>query len=183
MADPEYNAERTLGRPVEHAALARLPGWRRRWSQVRDNVATEKTFVHAETRAVPPHCLGLNLEPDAGGAGPNGVIIEVSRAEFERLATREIRYDPVDVSEAVGEGAAAYSPVVTFTAKSENFAPSPPPGAVILAPYVRAVEAAFGSLGVDQLELFRQTTGPAPVEIIEAVLLRDEIAPGNPRDW
>jgi len=64
-----------------------------------------------------------------------------------------------------------------------NLAPTPPPGAVILAPYLRAVEAAFGTLGSDQLDLFNRTTGPPPVEVIEAVLVRDEIPAGNPRDW
>jgi cation transport regulator ChaC len=179
------SAERTLGRPVEHAAVLRLPGWRRRWSQVRDNHATEKTFAHAESGAVPSRCLGLNLEPDASGEGPNGVLIELSQAELERLATREIRYDRIDVTEALGEdrGASGFSQVVAFTAKPENFAPTPPPDAVILAPYVRAVEAAFGSIGADQLELFRETTGSTPVEIIEAILVRDEIPPGNPREW
>jgi cation transport regulator ChaC len=179
------SAERTLGRPVKHAAVTRLPGWRRRWSQARDNRTTEKTFAHAESGAVPTHCLGLNLEPDSSGAGPNGVLIELSRAELDRLAAREIRYDRVDVTEAIGEArtASAFSQVVAYTAKPENFAPTPPPGAVILAPYLRAVEAAFGSIGADQLELFRETTGRTPAEVIEAVLVRDEIPPGNPREW
>lgn len=178
------SAARTLGRPVEHVAVARLPGWRRRWSQVRDNRATEKSFAHAETGAVPLHCLGLNLERDDAGVGPNGVLLEVSEDELERLASREIRYDRIDVTETVATDMAAdFARVVTFTAKPENFAPTPPPGAVILAPYVRAVEAAFGSIGADELDLFRETTGRTPVEVIEAVLVHDEIPHGNPRDW
>lgn len=176
------SVERTLGRPVEHAGAARLTGWRRAWSQVRDNHATEKTFADAESGTVPLHCLGLNVEPGSPGMGPNGVLIGVSRAELERLDIREIRYDRIDVTEAIAD-AGAFERVVTFTAKPENFAPAPPPGAVILAPYARAVEAAFTSLGAEQLELFREATGPAPVTVIEAVLVRDEIPPGNPRDW
>jgi hypothetical protein len=86
----------------------------------------------------------------------------------------------VDVTDAVSSG---FERVVTFEAKPENFAPTPPPGAVILAPYLRAVEAGFSALGTDQLECFSETTGPVPVEVIEAVLVRDEIPPGNPRDW
>ena len=39
---------------------------------------------------------------------------------------------------------------------------------MILAAYARAVEAAFAALGPDQLDLFRETTGPYPVEVIEA---------------
>jgi hypothetical protein len=147
---------------------------------VRDNLATEKTFAHAETGVVPPHCVGLNLERDPEAEGPNGVLLGVSEPELERLAIREIRYDRVDVA---GEAAAGFDRVVAFAAKPENYAPTPPPGAVILAPYVRAVEGAFGTLGADQLDLFHETTGPAPVEVIEAVLIRDEIPHGNPRDW
>jgi cation transport regulator ChaC len=180
------SAERTLGRPIGRTAIVRLPGWRRRWSQVRDNRATEKTFAHAETRAVPTHCLGLNIERDeTGGEGPNGVLIEVSEAELERLALREIRYRRVDVTDALGSDAmaAGFERIVSFTARPENYAATPPPGAVILAPYLRAVEGAFAALGDDHLELFRETTGEVPVEVIEAVLARDEIPPGNPRDW
>jgi hypothetical protein len=178
------SAERTLGRPVENAAVARLAGWRRRWSQVRDNITTEKTFAHAETGVVPSHCVGLNLERDPEESGPNGVLLELSEGELERLAVREIRYDRIDVTGAVaGEAATEFDGVVTFSAKPENFAPTPPPGAVILAAYVRAVEAAFGTLGADQLDLFHETTGPPPVEVVEAVLIRDAIPPGNPRDW
>jgi hypothetical protein len=174
------SAERTLGRPIEHAELARLAGWRRRWSQIRDNLATEKTFAHAKSGVVPPHCVGLNLERDPEAPGPNGVLLEVSDAELERLAIREIRYDRIDVT---GDSGMGFDRVVTFTAKPENFAPTPPPGAVILAPYLRAVEGAFGTLGADQLDLFRETTGPTPVEVIESVLVHDEIPHGNPRDW
>jgi len=179
------SAALTLGRPVDHAAVVRLPGWRRRWSQVRDNRAIEKTFAHAETGAVPSHCLGLNLEPSAEGPAPNGALIELSPAELDRLDAREIRYDRIDVTAALGghDVASAYAGVFSFTAKPENFAATPPPGAVILAPYLRAVEAAFGSIGGNQLELFRETTGPVPVEVVEAALVRDEIPPGNPRDW
>lgn len=176
------SAEATLGRPVDLAGTVRLDGWRRRWSQVRDNRATEKTFAHAETGTVPPHCLGLNIEPDGAGEGPNGALIEVSEAELERLDSREIRYLRVDVTDAV-PATLGFERVVSFAAKPQNFAPTPPAGAVILAPYLRAVEAGFSSLGPDQLELFRETTGPAPVEVIEAVLVRDEIPPGNPRAW
>jgi cation transport regulator ChaC len=179
------SAESTLGRPVRHAATVRLAGWRRRWSQMRDNQATEKTFAHAETRVVPRHCLGLNIERDPRGAGPNGVLIQVTEAELNRLDVREIRYRRVDVTDGVRPAAAAsgFERILSFAAKPENFVPTPPPGAVILAPYLRALEAAFGSLGADQLELFRETTAPVPVEVIEAVLVRDEIPRGNPREW
>jgi len=177
------SAARTLERPVEHTAPARLPGWRRRWSQVRDNLTSEKTFARADDGAVPPYCLGLNLER-AAGAGLNGALIDVSEAELERLDAREIRYDRVEVTNEIStEKGRDFERAFTFVAKPQNFAASPPPGAVILASYARAVEAAFESLGPGQLDLFHETTGPYPVEIIECVLVRDEIPAGNPREW
>lgn len=176
------SAERTLGRPMGRVEPVRLAGWRRRWSQVRDNRAVEKTFAHAKTGAVPTHCLGLNIEPEDGVPGPNGLLIEITETELERLDLREIRYRRVEVTDAIPSDS-RFGRVFSFTAKPENFAPTPPPGAVVLAPYLRAVEAAFGALGEDQLELYRETTGEVPVDVIEATLVRDEIPPGNPRDW
>jgi cation transport regulator ChaC len=177
------SAERTLNRPVHHLGPARLTGWRRRWSQARDNLHSEKTFARGDDGSLPPHCLGLNLE-HAAGPGPNGVLFEIAQAELDRLAVREIRYDAVDVTdELAGEAAGGVDRVITFTAKPGNHAETPPPGAVILASYVRAVEAAFRALGPNQLELFRETTGPHPVEVVEGVLVRDQIPSGNPREW
>lgn len=177
------SAERTLGRPVTHGAPARLAGWQRRWSQLRDNIATEKTFARADDGTLPPYCLGLNVER-ASGPGPNGALIEVTEAELERLDAREIRYERIDVTgEIEAEGPLGFDRVATFRAKPANFAPSPPSGAVILATYARAVEAAFDSIGPGQLDLFRETTGPYPVDVIEAVLVRHQIPAGNPTGW
>jgi hypothetical protein len=54
---------------------------------------------------------------------------------------------------------------------------------VILASYACAVEAAFESLGPGQLDLYRESTEPHPVEVVEGVLVRDRIPAGNPREW
>jgi hypothetical protein len=180
------SAERTLGRPVRSAGQARLAGWRRSWSQARDNLRSEKTFALADG-TTPSHCLGLNVERRPGPE-PNGALIEITEAELDRLAVREIRYDPVEVTDQIAAEIAAgarpaFDRVVTFTAKAENYAETPPPGSVILASYARAVEAAFESLGPGQLELYRESTEPHPVEVVEGVLVRDRIPAGNPREW
>lgn len=176
----------TLGRPVEVIRPAQLRGWRRRWTLIRDNRREEKTFIRADGGGMPLHCLGLNLEPagPGDGDGPNGVLVEVSEAELERLDVREMRYDRIDVTEAVASAPeAGFDVVLTYIAKPHHHAPEPPPGSVILAPYVRAIESGFAELGARQLDLYRVTTQPHPVEVIEPILVRDDIPPGNPRDW
>lgn len=174
------SAAMTLGRPVPPPRVALLSGWRRRFSQARDNLTCEKTFELAGGEC-PEWILGLNVEP--GGEGPvNGAVIELSEEELERLELREIRYDRIEVSGLVA-GDELPDRIVTFTAKAAHYAPQPPPGAVILAPYARAVERAFDALGPNELERFRATTGPYPVERVEASLVRDAIPEGNPREW
>ncbi len=176
------SAAQTLGRPVGPCPVARLEGWRRRWSLVRDNERAEKTFARADDGTLPPYMLGLNIEPGGEPAeAPNGVLIELTDAELDRLDVREVRYDRVDVTEAIAEH--GFDQVVAYTAKPERFSAEPPPGAVILAPYAETVERCFAELGPEQRDLYLETTGRPPVEVIEAVLVRDAIPEGNPRDW
>jgi cation transport regulator ChaC len=182
LVNPE-SAARTLGRPVELAALTRLRGWRRRWSTMRDNLASEKTFARRSDGELFGHVVGLNLEPaeDADDA-PNGALIAVSEEELRRLDVREMRYDRVEVTEQL-ELPAGLDRVFAYRAKRAHFAPEPPDDAVTIASYVEAVEAAFAALGEAELRLYLATTGPPPVEVVDAVLVRDRIPPGNPREW
>ena len=181
------SAALTLGRQVPPPRPATLSGWRRRWSIFRDNLAHEKTFAIEPGGALPPFILGLNIEvaaEDEAGPAPNGALLEVSPAELERLDLREIRYDRVDVTGQVASaGAGDFEHLAAYVAKPEHVAPAPPPGAVVLSPYLRAVEAAFKALGPGELTAFRSSTGRPPVPAVEAVLVRDEIPAGNPRRW
>jgi cation transport regulator ChaC len=177
------SAARTLAREVE-AAPARLAGWRRRWSQVRDNLRSEKVFAIEPDGELPPWVLGLNLEPDPGApaaTGPNGALIEVNEPELATLDRRELRYDRVEVTDLVAD--AGFDAVFAYIAKAGNFAPQPPPGAVIVAAYARAVERGFAALGPGEPERFHETTGKPPVDPVEAFLIRDRIPQGNPREW
>ncbi len=177
------SAAETLGREVEPVP-ARLLGWRRRWSLGRDNASAEKTFRRADGGDLPSVCLGLNIEPvGALDEGPNGAVIELTEAELARLDVREIRYDRVDVTAAIEELPEGIEAVDAYRAKPERFLAETPEGSVIIAAYLRTVEAAFDALGPGQLEAFRRTTGPPPTDVIEGVLVRDEIPAGNPRDW
>jgi len=181
------SAAMTLGRPVAEFAPAELRGWKRRFSQKRDNLTCEKTF-ECEGGRRPEWILGLNVEEGEDDAGPvNGVVIELTEAELDRLDIREIRYDRVDVTEVVrgvdekSEGLPER--IVTYTAKPNHFAPEPPEDAIILATYARAVEQGFDALGPGHLDTYRATTGPYPVERLEAALVVDRIPAGNPRAW
>lgn len=190
LASPASAGE-TLGRTVEIAAWARLAGWARRWTLVRDNNTSEKTFARPDG-SLPRFCLGLTLER-AGGAedGPNGALIELTDAELERLDRREIRYERIEVTDAVnaqslasaGTDVPGFDAVYAYTARASHHRPIPPAGSVLVAAYLRTVESAFETLGPGQLELFRSTTPPPAVEVIEATLVADRIAAGNPRAW
>lgn len=175
------SAAQTLGREPVELIPARLEGWRRGWTQARDNERSEKRFARRADAVAPPFCLGLDLQPDASAPAPNGALIELSEAELRRLALREIRYRAVEVGAAVSPRFDGR--VLAFSARPENHRPAPPAGAVVIAAYLRTVETAFERLGPGQLEEFRRTTAAPPVEVVEAVLVRDEIPPGNPRDW
>ncbi|HSI80394.1 MAG TPA: gamma-glutamylcyclotransferase family protein [Solirubrobacterales bacterium] len=173
----------TLGEPVEVIAEARLRGWRRRWSTVRNNRASEKSFAPAGGGNPFRYCLGLNIEPGPGAPGPNGVLLRITGAQLERLDLRELRYDRVDVTDAVDGAGPTGSGVIAYAAKPRHHGPSPPPGAVILGSYVRAVESAFEQLGRRALEVYRATTQPHPVDVVEGVLVDFDAPPGNPRAW
>lgn len=180
------SAALTLGRPVPAALPVCLDGWARRWTLARDNLASEKTFARRSDGTLPAFCIGLSLEPDPGGAGPNGALLEVSSAELERLDLREMRFEHVDVTEAVRTPSGephGFDPVIAYRARPEHHHPSPPADCVLIASYLRAVEAAFAELGPAELERFRATTQAPPVEVVEAELVRDEIPAGNPRGW
>lgn len=175
------SASMTLGRPAGELRPARLHGWRRRFSQRRDNLTCEKTF-ECEGGWRPEWILGLNVEEGEDDAGPvNGVVIELSEAELDRLDIREIRYDRIDVTGSI-EVDDLPERIVTYTAKAFHFAPEPPDEAVILRTYAEAVEIGFEALGPGQLDRYRETT-PYPVERVEAQLVIDSIPEGNPRAW
>jgi hypothetical protein len=206
LVDPG-SAAMTLGRPVELAALGRIDGWTRRWTVARDNLSSEKGFARADDGSVPRWCLGLSLEPapdQARERAPNGALIVVTDAELDRLDLRELRHERVEVTDAVRVerplGAVPRglppndddpiepspdrrTPVVAYRARPVHRRLDPPEDAVIIASYVATLEAAFAALGPGELEHFRATTEPPPVEVIEAVLVRDRIPVGNPREW
>lgn len=177
------SASQTIGRPVEIAAVARLEGWTRAWTLGRNQARSEKTFARPDGSR-PRFCLGLNVEPSERPTAPNGALIELSAAELERLDLREIRYHRVEVTEALElDGEHGFDAIYTYSARPEHHHPEPPEDAIVVASYPATIEAAFAQLGPEQLELYRRTTAPIPVEVTAATLVRDRIPAGNPRDW
>jgi hypothetical protein len=175
------SASMTLRRPAGELRPARLHDWRRRFSQRRDNWTCEKTFECLRGWR-PEWILGLNVEEGEDDAGPvNGVVIELTEAELDRLDIREIRYDRVDVNDSV-EGDDLPERIVTYKAKPFHFAPEPPENSIILATYAAAVEQGFENLGPDELDHYFATT-PYPVDRHQATLVIDKIPDGNPRAW
>ena len=179
LASPE-SASQTIGRPVEFAGVARLQGWRRAWTLGREQAESEKTFARGDG-SIPRFCLGLNVEPDPDAPAPNGVLIELSEAELDRLDIREIRYDRMEVTGSI-EGKGLPERIVTYSAKPFHFAPEPPEDSIILATYAAAVDRGFESLGPGELDHDLATT-PYPVDRHEASLVIDNIPEGNPRAW
>jgi cation transport regulator ChaC len=178
------SAGEALGRPVAGPTPACLEGFSRSWSLGRDNLRSEKTFARADG-SLPRFCMGLNLEPaQAAARAPNGALIDVTEDELERLDVREMRYRRIDVTDSiVTDAGGAYDTVLAYTARAEHHHPAPPEDAIVISNYIHTVEAAFAALGPEQLDLFRATTPPPPVEVAEATLVRDEIPAGNPRGW
>lgn len=184
------SAAETLGRPprtswpVGEAVPARLVGWRRRFSVARDNRACEKTFALDADGSLPAHVLGLNVEPTGASDDlVNGLLVAISEAELNRLDERELRYDRREVTVDPVAARERFETVITYVAKAEHRAAAAPAGAVILRGYAAAVEAAFDRLGPGQLDEFWRSTGPYPVELVDAHLVADRIADGNPRAW
>lgn len=186
------SAAATLGRePTERwaedaAVAATLAGWRRRWTQARDNRRCEKTFARDADDSIPDFVLGLNVERTGNPRDlVNGLLIAVTAAELDRLDRREVRYERTPVGEEIAPRAVAgrFERIVTYEARPAQLVLEPPPGAVILRSYAAAVEAAFEALGPGQRATYLHTTDPYPVELIDAHLVADRIPDGNPREW
>lgn len=177
----------TLGHEAPPPIPARLEGWVRRWSIARHNERHEKTFERLDGEPF-EHVLGLNIER-APHADPdewvNGGLIEVTGDALDRLDLREVRYNRVEVTDAVRmeDGThGTFDQVVAFEAKPEFYAPEPPPRSITIAAYVRACEEAFAELGPGEAHRFAATTPMAATQA-EVRLVGDSIPAGNPRAW
>lgn len=177
LVSPASAAE-TLGREVRPEP-AELAGWRRGFVQARHNPSCEKSFARPDG-TLPEWILSLGIEPDPGG-WVNGALLALDEGEADRLDARELRYERLDVTDAVRP--ARFERVFAYLARADNRAPHPPPDAAILASYASVAEAAFAELGPGELERYRASTPLPAVEVVEGILVSDDIPPGNPREW
>ena len=177
------SAAATIGGEGLEMHPAVLAGWRRGFTLLRDNRTCEKTFARRDDDSVPEHVLALNVDRGSPTDRVNGALIAVSEPDLERLDRREIRYLRTDVGADLETRGHGFDLIVTYVARPEHHALAPPPGAVVLQAYERAVEDAFAGLGPGELERYRETTDRGPAERVDAYLLSGEIPPGNPRGW
>jgi hypothetical protein len=105
----------------------------------------------------------------------------VNEEELVDLDRRELRYDRIEVT--IPSEADRFAAIFSYTAKPAHFAPRPPAGAVIVTAYARTVERAFAALGPAELATYLATTGPPPVDVVDAQLVSGNIPAGNPRQW
>lgn len=171
------SAEETLGREVGAMEPATLTGWRRRWSLLRDNPYCEKTFA-LEDGTVPDWLLSLNVEQTGDPVDRvNGALIEIGAEDLSVLDLREVRYRRIETVTDAGLA------VITYAARHHHNALVTPAGAFVLDTYLEAVERGFGSLGTDELETFRLTTGDPPAPVVSCRLIRHQAAGASPRSW
>ena len=162
-------------------------GWTRGWTLGRDRRASEKTFARPDGSRARASASGSTSSPPPAPTAPNGVLIELTEAELERLDLREIRYDRVDVTDAIAgaDGArTASTRCYTYTARPEHHHPTPP----------ARRDRRRHLPGDDRGRLRRARPRPAralPPDHRPAAgrghrrrpWSRDRIPPGNPRDW
>lgn len=161
------SAGRTIGREFVlgvDAAIATLPGHRRRWNY---GSLTQRGTWHHDGAAVHGVVVALGLEA-APDASCGGVILRVDGAELARLDRREVDYDRTDVTAIVRvspDGPRPDGPVVTYVPRPsavERYRAARDAGrAVVRRDYWDLVHGAFDALGPGQLDHFVAST-PAP---------------------
>ena len=97
LASPA-SAALSLGREVEIAGLARLAGLAPALDRRSATTTPARRRSRSSTARSRRYVVGLNIEREPGLRGPNGVLIEITEDEADRLDLREMRYDRVDVT-------------------------------------------------------------------------------------
>lgn len=133
---------------------ARLQGYRRVWGVAMDNrvdVPGYKSYRRRDDGSRPAlYVAFLDIAEDAGGGAVEGVLLAVDAAALRALDARERNYDRIDVTTAVAGGRGRVWTYRGSAAGRERLRTGLREGrAVVDAEYVRAVQAGFAALGID----------------------------------
>ena len=179
------SAERTLGRPV--ASARRRRGWPAGGGAGRRRATTcaPRRPSPSPTARAPALLPRPQRRARAPAPGPNGALIEVSEAELDRLdrARDPLRPGRGDRRDR-GRGRRRLRPRGHLHREAEQLRPDAASRARSSSPPTPArSRRRSADLGPGELELYRATTDPRPVEVVEGVLVRDGSRAGNPREW
>lgn len=154
--------EKTLGKNIK-VQTAVLNGWKRDWSAILENTSGKPHYQLASGE-IPPKVAVLNIKPSEDSL-VNGILVNCSEQDLDRLISREVHYDLVDVTKQVETG--GYDKVYSFTAKPQ-FTDTNAKDIVIPASYKNLVEDGFRGLGPAELDQYQKTTNPSVYEFAEA---------------
>lgn len=153
------SAENVLKRPLTRDDLipALLHGFQRCWS------AREDLYFEGLGRQASG--IFLDLLP-APGSQLNGVVMQISPQELERLKLREKNYDCLDIAQSLQEPRPS-GEVFTFVCRAEHRVRPGEPDAYIPQRYIDMVRSGCLAIGPEFLRHYDATTAPAPFPILQ----------------
>lgn len=162
---------RTLGHPAKTLHPVWLGGWVRDWSVVIDNSKGRQRFLPVENTDIISYVAALNVRQPSPGeiaTDPNGVLVEVSEDDINKLNARESHYTLTDVTKHVI--GAPEGLIYTYTGK-EQFLITPLNQNTVVIPesYATLVLDSFSALGDDMHLQYLRTTKPTILPIRPSV--------------
>lgn len=154
--------EKTLGKKC-NVQTAVLKGWKRDWSAILKNTPG-KPHYRLASGDVPPKVAVLNIKPSEDSL-VNGILVNCSEQDLDRLISREVHYDLVDVTKQVETN--DHDKVYSFTAKP-RFTDTGNENTIIPISYKNLVEDGFRDLGPKELDQYQKTTRPNTYKLAEA---------------
>lgn len=165
---------RTIGRVIDDDAnrkRAELSGYGRRWNYGSPGPPAEWRDQGRVVRAAVVIYLGLEKNTTDSC---NGVVVNLSEDEIEKVDKRERDYDRVDVTSLVSvKGGPVADPIVTYVprpAAIERYLVARTDGrAAVDRSYWDLVHDGFAQLGVRELDRFTTSTPAPDVSIVDVL--------------
>ena len=158
------SAGETVGRTAGASVPARLNGFSRAWTLGRDNIGRKRPSPDRTARC-PASAWASTSSPPSASPAPNGALVEVAQAEFDRPRSRRDALRRLDVTRTRSFGRwirDLFDVVFAYTARAEHHHPTPPDNAIVIGNYLHHRGRVL-QLGPDQLDLFHATTITPPV--------------------